>query len=118
LGKLFFKQLKSTKTEKNMKKEEMVELENYDPDALLDYVIDKLHLRSDAGLSRALKVGPPVLSKIRHKHLKISSDLLVRMHDVSDLGLDTMRKIAGIPRTPGTHYPMKTQVKEAEPVEA
>lgn len=101
-----------------MKKEEMVELETYDPDALLDTVIDKLHLRSDAALSRVLKVGAPVLSKIRHKNLKISSDLLVRMHDVADINLDRMREIAGIPRTPGTHFPVKKSQQVPEPQEA
>lgn len=91
-----------------MKREELVKLESYDPDALLDLVIDKKHLRTDAGLSRAVGVGAPVLSKIRHKHLKISNDLLVRLHDVAGLDLDYMRRIAGIPRTPGTTAPVTT----------
>lgn len=88
-----------------MKKEELVKLESYNPNALLDLVIDRKRLRCDAALARALDVGPPVLSKIRHKHLKISNDLLVRLFDISNLNLDYMRRIAGIPRTPGTAEP-------------
>lgn len=102
-----------------MKKEELVKMESYDPDALLDLVIDRKHLRTDAGLSRLLGVGAPVLSKIRHKHLKISNDLLVRLFDISGLDLDYMRRIAGIPRTPGTTPPDVSPAKApAEMAEA
>lgn len=39
----------------------------YDPNNLLDSLIEKLHLKNDAALSRALEVAPPVISKIRLK---------------------------------------------------
>lgn len=80
-----------------MKKADLFEVKTYNPDALLDLLIDRDHLRCDAALARALDVGPPVLSKIRHRTLKISNDLLVRMHDAFGLDLDYLRKIAGIP---------------------
>ncbi len=41
----------------------------YDPNNLLDTLIEKLHLKNDAALSRALEVAPPVISKIRHRRL-------------------------------------------------
>lgn len=85
-----------------MKKDDLVELETYTPEALLDLIIDRDRLRCDAALARKLDVGPPVLSKIRHRRLKISAEILVRIHDLFGLDLDYSRKVAGIPLTPGT----------------
>ena len=48
----------------------------YDPNNLLDTLIDKLHLKNDAALSRALEVAPPVISKIRHRRLPVGASLL------------------------------------------
>ncbi|MBB5198738.1 hypothetical protein HNR39_000548 [Glaciimonas immobilis] len=39
----------------------------YDPAQLLDAVIQKLHLKNDAALSRSLEISPPIISKIRHR---------------------------------------------------
>lgn len=102
-----------------MKTEELLELPGYDPEALLDLVIDRKGIKNDAALARALAVGPPVLSKIRHKHLRISNDILVRLYDIAHLDLDYMRRIAGIPRTDGTMPPAPSQVPQsAEMAEA
>src|SRR5690349_21830015 len=68
----------------------------YDPNSLLDTLIEKLNVKNDAALSRALEVAPPVLSKIRHRRLPIGAALLVRMHDVTDLSLKDLRQLAGI----------------------
>ena len=53
----------------------------YDPNNLLDSLIEKLHLKNDAALSRALEVAPPVISKIRHRRLPVPlvSDYLSRV---------------------------------------
>ena len=45
----------------------------YDPNNLLDSLIEKLHLKNDAALSRALEVAPPVISKIRHRRLPVQA---------------------------------------------
>ena len=52
---------------------------NYDPNHLLDALIEKLHLKNDAALSRALEVAPPVISKIRHRRLPVGASLLIRI---------------------------------------
>lgn len=63
----------------------------YDPNHLLDSLIEKLHLKNDAALSRALEVAPPVISKIRHRRLPVGASLLIRMHEVSDLSIKELR---------------------------
>ena len=67
----------------------------YDPNNLLDTLIDKLHLKNDAALSRALEVAPPVISKIRHRRLPVGASLLIRMHEVSDLSIREPRTLMG-----------------------
>ncbi|MCE2832276.1 MAG: hypothetical protein LW709_09535 [Oxalobacteraceae bacterium] len=53
----------------------------YDPNNLLDSLIEKLHLKNDAALSRALEVAPPVISKIREVSNLSIRDLRVLMGD-------------------------------------
>jgi len=67
----------------------------YDPNNLLDSLIEKLHLKNDAALSRALEVAPPVISKIRHRRLPVGASLLLRMHEVSDLSIRELRILMG-----------------------
>lgn len=67
----------------------------YNPDRLLDALIDHLKLKNDAALSRALEVAPPVISKIRHRRLPVSAALLIRMHEVSDLTIQDLKYLLG-----------------------
>jgi hypothetical protein len=71
----------------------------YNPDNLLDAMIEKLQLKNDAALSRALEVAPPVISKIRHRRLPVGASILIRMHEVSDLTVTELRKLLGDRRT-------------------
>lgn len=73
--------------------------ESYDPNRLLDSLIDRLKLKNDAALSRALEVAPPVISKIRHRRLPVGASLLIRMHEVSDLSIRELREMMGDRRT-------------------
>lgn len=68
---------------------------DYDPDRLLDAVIKRLSLKNDAALSRSLEIAPPVISKIRHRHLPVGASLLIRMHEVSDLSIRDLRELMG-----------------------
>lgn len=67
----------------------------YDPARLLDTMIDKLHLKNDAALSRVLDVQPPLISKIRNRKLPVGASVLIRMHEVSGLSIQELREIMG-----------------------
>jgi hypothetical protein len=67
----------------------------YDPNRLLDSLINKLQLRNDAALSRALEVEPPVISKIRHRRLPVGASMLIRMHEVTDMSIRELRVLMG-----------------------
>jgi len=69
--------------------------ESYDPNRLLDTLLEKMHLKNDAALSRALEVAPPVISKIRHRRLPVGASLLIRMDEVSEMSIRDLRDLMG-----------------------
>ncbi len=68
----------------------------YDPNRVLDAIIEKLQLKNDAALSRALEVAPPVISKIRHRTLPIGATILLRMHEISDFSIRELRALMAV----------------------
>ncbi|MGZ8288552.1 MAG: hypothetical protein ACXW2U_15050 [Telluria sp.] len=72
------------------------EATEYDPNRVLDAIIEKLQLKNDAALSRALEVAPPVISKIRHRTLPIGATILLRMHEVSDFSIRELRALMAV----------------------
>lgn len=64
---------------------------SYDPERLLNAVMEKLNLKNDAALCRVLKVEPPLISKVRNKKTPIGALLLIRMHEVSNLSIRDLR---------------------------
>jgi plasmid maintenance system antidote protein VapI len=77
----------------------LVGQETYDPNRLLDTLLEKMNLKNDAALSRALEVAPPVISKIRHRRLPVGASLLIRMHEVSEMSIRELRDLMGDRRT-------------------
>lgn len=63
----------------------------YDPNGLLDEVSDMLNVKNDAALSRALNVAPPVISKLRHGHLKFGYTMLGKCHEAAGISFPAMR---------------------------
>ena len=73
---------------------------SYDPNKVLDAIIEKLNLKNDAALSSALEVAPPVISKIRHRTLPIGATILLRMHEVSEFSIRELKALMGVEITP------------------
>jgi hypothetical protein len=87
--------MNTTPTSVEPHSDKLTELATYDPNHLLDSLIEKLQLKNDAALSRALEVAPPVISKIRHRRLPVGASLLIRMHEISDLTIGELRGLMG-----------------------
>lgn len=85
--------------EETMTEHALVGQETYDPNRLLDTLLEKMNLKNDAALSRALEVAPPVISKIRHRRLPVGASLLIRMHEVSEMSIRELRDLMGDRRT-------------------
>jgi hypothetical protein len=69
---------------------------DYNPSAMIDSLIAIMNLANDAKLARTLRVSPPLISKVRHRHVSIGAALLIRMHDVTGIEIKRLRKMAGI----------------------
>jgi DNA-binding transcriptional regulator YdaS (Cro superfamily) len=70
--------------------------ETYDPDNLLNAVAQHLQcVGNDAMLSRALDVGPPVISKIRTRRIPVGATVLIRMHEVTNYSIRELRDLMG-----------------------
>jgi hypothetical protein len=67
----------------------------YDPNHFIDELAARLRAKNDAALCRMLGVEPPLVSKIRHKRLPIGAPLLIRVHEVTGLGIDDLRQMMG-----------------------
>jgi transcriptional regulator with XRE-family HTH domain len=69
--------------------------QTYNPDRLLDALLQNMHLKNDAALARMLEVAPPMISKIRHGRLPVGASLLIRMHEVTELSISDLRFLMG-----------------------
>ena len=69
--------------------------EGYAPHRLLDTLIQRMQLKNDAALCRALEVAPPLISKVRNRKLPLGSGLLIRMHEVSGMSINELRQLMG-----------------------
>jgi len=78
-----------------MEHESLLLQSDYNPNRLLDSLIQRFKLKNDAALSRALEVTPPVISKIRHNKLPVGASLLIRMHEFSELSISELRNLMG-----------------------
>lgn len=68
---------------------------HYDPNPLLDALIQRLNLKDDAALCRLLDVARPVLVRIRARSQAIGAWLLQRMAEISDLSIAELRCLMG-----------------------
>lgn len=89
--------------------------ESYNPNHLLDFLLQKMALKNDAALSRKLEVAPPVISKIRHRRLPIGASLLIRMHEVTGMSIRDLRDLMGDRRT---KYRLSDAQGKPKPAEA
>jgi hypothetical protein len=67
----------------------------YDPNRLIDALLDRMQLKNDAALCRALRVQPALISKIRHRRMPVGASILVRMHEMSGLSVPQLRALMG-----------------------
>ncbi|MES2163751.1 MAG: helix-turn-helix domain-containing protein [Pseudomonadota bacterium] len=63
------------------------------PHPLLDHMLEHFRLKNDAALARALHIAPPRISKIRRGHMRVSPDLLLRMHEAAQIPVAELRRL-------------------------
>ena len=80
------------KAKKTLKPEDSTQ---FKPCDLLDALVKELGLKNDAALSRALELTAPLISKLRSQASPVSAFVLIRMHEVSGLGIAELRGLMG-----------------------
>jgi len=65
----------------------------FEKHALLDYLLDHLNLKNDKQLANYFKYGPPVISKIRHRKMAISSSVILLIHEKLDIPVIEIRRL-------------------------
>lgn len=60
---------------------------------LFNALIARPEIKNDAGLSRALGVAPPVISKIRHGALNVGASLILAIHETFDVPVAEIRRL-------------------------
>jgi len=70
-------------------------LATYDPNNLLDVLLEMLQVKNDLILSRMLDVPAPSISRIRHHKLAVGASMLIRMHEISGLSINRLRVLMG-----------------------
>jgi plasmid maintenance system antidote protein VapI len=71
----------------------------YNPNRLLDTLIERMNLNSDNALSKKLKVAKDVISSIRHGQLPIAASMLIWMHEATGISICELRALMGDRRT-------------------
>jgi hypothetical protein len=81
----------------------------YNPENLLDILIEGLKVKNDAGLARKLHIDYPIISKIRNRRRPITAEVLIRMHDVSELPISSLRHMMGLAPKPVLNEPKEVK---------
>jgi plasmid maintenance system antidote protein VapI len=66
------------------------------PNYLIDMLLDKYRLKNDAALSRALKVSPAVISKVRNLRMVVGPTVILRIHEVFGTPVADLRAWGGL----------------------
>lgn len=69
--------------------------EEYDPEHLLDSVLDRLGLDTDMALAQALQVTPSFIDDIRCKRKPVDAAMLIWIHELTGIDIGGLRNILG-----------------------
>jgi hypothetical protein len=67
----------------------------YLPEVLFERLCARLGVSSYSALGRAVGLSPSVVSKVRNRRLAISSEILLKIHDATDIPLRELRRWMG-----------------------
>lgn len=68
---------------------------------MLDYVKQVIGVRSDARLCEKLNVAKATVSKIRHRKLMVGANLLLAIHEATEIPIKKLKQLMGDQRKTG-----------------
>ena len=69
--------------------------ETYTPELFIDRLISRLGLRSSSALARKVGLSPSVISKVRHRRLAVSGEILLKIHEETEIPIRELRHMMG-----------------------
>lgn len=80
----------------------------YLPEALFERLCARLGVRTYSALGALIGLSPSVVSKVRNRKVAISSEILLKIHDATDIPLRELRRWMGDTRP--YYSPLSTAV--------
>jgi transcriptional regulator with XRE-family HTH domain len=69
--------------------------DTYTPELFIDSLIRRLGLRSSSALARKVGLSPSVISKVRHRRLAVSGEILLKIHEETEIPIRELRHMMG-----------------------
>ncbi|MGZ8288507.1 MAG: hypothetical protein ACXW2U_17510 [Telluria sp.] len=67
----------------------------YDPNNLIDAVIDKMQLKDDRGIAKLLKVETPIIANVRNSRLPLGGYLFIKLSEVTGMSAADLQDLMG-----------------------
>jgi len=64
--------------------------------ALIDYLLERFNLGTDAALARMMELQPPTISKMRHGKMSLTPSFILKVHDTFDIPVKEIKQIADV----------------------
>lgn len=69
--------------------------QSYSPSSLFDFLCARYGTKTDVQLAILLGVGSPVICKMRRRVLPVSGSLLIRIHEITGIGISELKATMG-----------------------
>ena len=66
---------------------------DYSPIYFFDELKQRLNFKTDASLCRVFDISPSTISKIRHRQSAVSPEILLKIHDMTNIPILELRKM-------------------------
>lgn len=67
----------------------------FEPAKLLDIIKEQFRLQTDSELAQLLNMTSPQISRIRHCGVPLSASALIKIHEISGLPIERLKKLCG-----------------------
>lgn len=67
----------------------------FDPSKLLDVIKEQFGVQTDSGLAALLNMTSPQISRIRHSGVPLSASALIKIHEISGMPIERLKKLCG-----------------------
>jgi len=78
-----------------MHPDDSLEYGSYDPNHLIDSVLDRMGLNDDQALAEALHIPASVIADVRDMRLLVDAPLLLQLHELTGISVLGLRNIMG-----------------------